>query len=283
MKRIAKLEDLTPDPANANEGTLRGTQLLDRSLEKYGAGRSIVVDRNGVVIAGNKTLEQAVARGLRAKVVKTDGSKLVVVQRADLDLEATPAARELAYMDNRVAEVGLKWNPEQIERDLANGIELGGMFTPEELDVVLTDVDTRERSTTLMFDSSEQRDVWMAFVKVVHQRYADKGESLGARLSAWVTERLAEWNTEDPAPVTGDEPLFVPKTPDEAPLSVDSVTPKAIEQAQAKEKARFARKGRDVEDVTCPHCGQSFGIQKTEKRVQTQELTCVHCAKTFVK
>ena len=44
------------DSRNANKGTERGLALLDKSLRQYGAGRSILVDKNGRVIAGNKTL-----------------------------------------------------------------------------------------------------------------------------------------------------------------------------------------------------------------------------------
>jgi len=39
---------------NANRGTERGTSALESSLELYGAGRSILLDKNGIIIAGNK-------------------------------------------------------------------------------------------------------------------------------------------------------------------------------------------------------------------------------------
>ena len=42
------IRDLTPDPSNANRGTERGSALLETSIERYGLGRSIVADRNGV-------------------------------------------------------------------------------------------------------------------------------------------------------------------------------------------------------------------------------------------
>ena len=44
---------LTPDRHNMNRGTERGLQLLEKSLRDYGAGRSILVDKAGNVIAGN--------------------------------------------------------------------------------------------------------------------------------------------------------------------------------------------------------------------------------------
>jgi len=59
-----KLSQLTPDTRNANKGTDRGRKLVKESLRKYGAGRSILIDKAGNVIAGNKTLEGAKAVGL---------------------------------------------------------------------------------------------------------------------------------------------------------------------------------------------------------------------------
>src|ERR1041384_588040 len=100
-RKLTDLSSLTPDTHNANQGTQRGRGLLEKSLRQYGAGRSILADKNGVIIAGNKTLETAADLGLPVKVVETDGTELVVVQRTDLDLTRDKAARELAYADNR--------------------------------------------------------------------------------------------------------------------------------------------------------------------------------------
>jgi hypothetical protein len=133
---------LQPDPHNANKGTPRGRGLLEQSLRQYGAGRSILADRNGVVIAGNKTLETASEIGLPLRVVETDGSELVVVQRTDLDLERDPDARAMAYADNRVAEVDLEWDVEQLEADRAAGVNLEAFFLPEELDALLEGLPT---------------------------------------------------------------------------------------------------------------------------------------------
>src|SRR5689334_3519334 len=107
---VMGMNDLTPDPRNANRGTDRGRELLKTSLRKYGAGRSILADKNGVVLAGNKTLARAKELGFKVRIVETDGKELVVVQRLDLDLEHDKAARELAIADNRVAELDLDWD-----------------------------------------------------------------------------------------------------------------------------------------------------------------------------
>lgn len=132
MKQIAHLEDLTPDPNNANKGTPRGASFLESSLRNHGAGRSILVDRDGVVIAGNKTLEQAAAIGLDIQTVHSDGTKLVVVVRDDLTMDES-SAKALAIYDNRVSEVSLSWDL-PVLASLANDIDLGEFWLPDEWD-----------------------------------------------------------------------------------------------------------------------------------------------------
>ena len=120
-KTLRTIADLTPDPTNANKGTKRGDGLLEHSLQQLGAGRSILVDKNGIVIAGNKThgkFGEITGGDGGIVVVQTTGHELVVVQRTDLDMlaegEAGRRARELAIADNRIAAVDLEWDPEAL-------------------------------------------------------------------------------------------------------------------------------------------------------------------------
>jgi hypothetical protein len=133
---IRGLDDLKPDDRNANRGNERGRRLIAKSVKDLGLGRSIVVDKNGKTIAGNKTLEAATAAGVAGvKVVQTTGHELVIVQRVDLDLDNDPAARALALADNRTAEVDLDWDAQQIQRDeLDYGLQLDEIgFTEGEI------------------------------------------------------------------------------------------------------------------------------------------------------
>lgn len=140
-KSIKKLGDLRPDTGNANKGTPRGRGMVEASLREVGAGRSIVADREGRIIAGNKTLEAWVDIGGEIEVVRSDGKKLVVVQREDLDLsDDTGAARKLAYYDNRAGEVGLEWDAEQLFADMNAGLDLSTLFRDDELDALLADL-----------------------------------------------------------------------------------------------------------------------------------------------
>ena len=89
--------ELHIDPRNANLGTERGRALLETSLREYGAGRAVLADRDGVLIAGNKTFEMARRLGIPTRLVETDGRELVVVRRQDLRpvLRSTcPGARD---------------------------------------------------------------------------------------------------------------------------------------------------------------------------------------------
>lgn len=139
-KRIESINDLTQDHANANRGTSRGAMMLRASIERNGAGRSVVADKNGRLIAGNKTAEAARDAGLPVRVVQTDGSELVIVQRTDLDLlDPRGKARELAFADNRVGEVNLDWSPETLKDAFAVGAfeGLDYLFGDDELNRIV--------------------------------------------------------------------------------------------------------------------------------------------------
>lgn len=152
--KIETVRDLTPDPRNANRGTERGSGMLETSLREYGAGRSLLVDKHGVVIAGNKTLEAASSIGFeRVRVVETDGSELVVVQRTDLDLAEDARAKALAVADNRVAQVGLEWEPDVLSELVDGGVDLSKMFTDDEL---LKLIDDEEKAAKPQLDQALQ-------------------------------------------------------------------------------------------------------------------------------
>ena len=158
---MSKISDLTPDKQNANKGTQRGLKVLDDSLREYGAGRSILIDKNGVIVAGNKTAERAADIGMDDLiVVETDGTKLVAVKRTDLDLETDEVARKLAYADNRAGELGLDWNPDVILADLEAGVDLDGLFTDIELEDFGWEPDKAEDPGADMDRAQELQEKW---------------------------------------------------------------------------------------------------------------------------
>ena len=101
------IDELQPDPRNANSGTVRGQKMLDDSVGATGLHRGVSVDLHNRLVAGNKTHQAAIDAGFkRAVVVETDGDTLVVTKRRDFDLlsdDPNNIARRAAFFDNRSA------------------------------------------------------------------------------------------------------------------------------------------------------------------------------------
>lgn len=128
------VEQLIPDNKNFNKGTEYGQHLIEESLRKFGAGRSILLDKNNRIIAGNKTIENAAIVGLEnVIIVETDGNQIVAVKRKDIDLDSAKG-RELALADNATSKANLAWDmdiiTEQAER-FAIDPEDWGVSMPE--------------------------------------------------------------------------------------------------------------------------------------------------------
>lgn len=128
------VEQLIPDNKNFNKGTEFGQHLIEESLRKFGAGRSILLDKNNRIIAGNKTIENAAIVGLEnVIIVETDGNQIVAVKRKDIDLDSAKG-RELALADNATSKANLAWDmdiiTEQAER-FAIDPEDWGVSMPE--------------------------------------------------------------------------------------------------------------------------------------------------------
>ena len=106
----ADIAQLVPDDVNFNKGTQFGQSLIEKSLRQFGAGRSILLDKNNRIIAGNKTVENAGQIGLeKVLIVETTGEEIVAVKRTDIDLD-TREGRELALADNATGAANLAWD-----------------------------------------------------------------------------------------------------------------------------------------------------------------------------
>jgi ParB-like chromosome segregation protein Spo0J len=101
---------ITPDSQNARLHTPRNIGVIEDSMQTDGAGRSILVDQDGVTIAGAGAWEAATQVGItRAAVIETDGDTLVVVKRT-----VTPEQRiRLALADNRATELST-WDADRL-------------------------------------------------------------------------------------------------------------------------------------------------------------------------
>ena len=134
--RDGHIGEFQQDPNNARKHNPRNVGMIERSLSETGAGRSLLADRNGVLIAGNATIEAAAQAGItEAIVVRTRGDKLVIHQRDDLDA-AEPVARKAAIYDNRANELS-EWDAEVLA-NFADLDVLGHAFTDAELDRIFS-------------------------------------------------------------------------------------------------------------------------------------------------
>ncbi len=134
MSDIRSIADLTPDPSNRRKHNPRNIGMLVESLQRVGAARSIVIDEQGNILAGNGTVDAAAEAGIeRVQVVDADGETIIAVRRTGLTDEQK---RKLALYDNRTAELA-EWDTAQIAADLEAGLSFEGLFSTEEINGIL--------------------------------------------------------------------------------------------------------------------------------------------------
>ena len=125
------MEEIKFDKRNYRKHDKKNKSLIKKSLEKFGAGRSIVVDAEGEIIGGNGVYEQAQKLGLKTKIVETDGSELVVVKRTDLKTD-DEKRKALAVMDNSTSDTS-EFDLELLTADFTvDELEDFGIELPEE-------------------------------------------------------------------------------------------------------------------------------------------------------
>ena len=128
------MNELKFDKRNYRKHDKKNKSLIKKSLEKFGAGRSIVVDAEGEIIGGNGVYEQAQKLGLKTKIVETDGSELVVVKRTDLKTD-DEKRKALAVMDNSTSDTS-EFDLELLTTDFTvDELEDFGIELPEDEEV----------------------------------------------------------------------------------------------------------------------------------------------------
>ena len=91
------------DSRNARVHNTRNQRAIRESLE-LGAGRSILVDADNVIIGGNGVFTEAEKLGIPVKIVDSDGSELIAVRRTDLHTDDAKR-KALAIADNRTGDL----------------------------------------------------------------------------------------------------------------------------------------------------------------------------------
>lgn len=107
---VIDIEQLKQDDHNFNKGSEAGKKLMEKSFAQFGAGRSILVDKENRIIAGNKSQLAAMGAGIKkVRVIETTGDELIAVKRTDIELDSKEG-RELALADNLTTQVNLSWD-----------------------------------------------------------------------------------------------------------------------------------------------------------------------------
>ena len=115
QEKIINIEELVQDEHNFNKGTDEGGRLMERSFKEMGAGRSVLIDKHGKIIAGNKSQKAAIAAGIkRVRVIETTGDELIAVKRTDVELESEQG-RKMALLDNLTTQVNLAWDETELQ------------------------------------------------------------------------------------------------------------------------------------------------------------------------
>lgn len=103
------------DKKNYRKHSEQNKKRIKKSLKECGAGRSVLVDADDTLIAGNGVFEQAQAMGIPTRVIETDGTELVVVKRTDLRTD-DDKRKLLAIADNATSD-NVEWDMETLQDD----------------------------------------------------------------------------------------------------------------------------------------------------------------------
>jgi 16S rRNA G966 N2-methylase RsmD len=137
---MANISDLKFDPKNARKRTDSSSRLIQESLQRYGAARSIVIDEDNRILAGNGTIEGAKALGLtKLRVVEASGDEIIAVRRSGLSEDDKVG---LALADNRAAELS-DWDAQMLQQ-LSEEHDIAPWFDKEDLEALLQDAEQLE-------------------------------------------------------------------------------------------------------------------------------------------
>jgi len=159
-----KLEDLKQDPVNARKHNPRNVNMIVDSIQELGCGRSILIDEDGMIIAGNATYEALVEAGItKVRVVDGRGDEIVAVRR--IDLTKLEKAR-LALFDNRASELA-SWDTEVLATLAGIDNLFDNIFSDRELAVLLGD--DYESDIEEKFDEGHTEGVIVVCPKCQHE------------------------------------------------------------------------------------------------------------------
>ncbi len=134
---MTSIKDLKSDHKNARKRTDRSAKLIAESLQRFGAARSIVIDEENRILAGNGTIEGAKAAGIKnVRVIETDGSEIIAVKRTGLTEDEKIG---LALADNRTSDLS-DWDKDMLQQ-LSEEHDIAPWFDADDLAEILGTVE----------------------------------------------------------------------------------------------------------------------------------------------
>ena len=131
----APLADFKPQGRNTNKHTARGMGMLEKSVQKDGWIGAITVAADGETFDGSARIEVASLTGFEnAIVIESDGTRPVIHRRIDIPNADDMRAKRLGIAANRIAEINLDYNLEEMAGLLAECPTItDGLFLDDEL------------------------------------------------------------------------------------------------------------------------------------------------------
>ena len=127
--QVVDIADFKQDHKNARRRTEQSKQLIAHSIGRFGAARSIVVDEDNRILAGNGTIDGAKTSGIqRVRVIEADGDEVIAVRRRGLSEDDKVG---LALADNRTSDLS-EWDVEMLQQ-LAEDHDLTPWFEENDL------------------------------------------------------------------------------------------------------------------------------------------------------
>jgi DNA modification methylase len=134
---MTSIKDLKSDHKNARKRTDRSAKLIAESLQRFGAARSIVIDEENRILAGNGTIEGAKAAGIKnVRVIETDGTEIIAVKRTGLTEDEKIG---LALADNRTSDLS-DWDKDMLQQ-LSEEHDIAPWFDADDLAEIMGEVE----------------------------------------------------------------------------------------------------------------------------------------------
>lgn len=165
-----ELKDIKFDKRNYRKHSDSNKALIKKSINETGLGRSVVIDSENELIAGNGVVSQ-LPEGTPIRVIETDGSELVVVKRTDLKTK-DEKRKKLALMDNSASDA-VEWDLDNIRDDF-------DLESLEEMGVNLDlgddggkDIDMENKTVKIIINYKDSPEVIEKFIQEMRVNYPE--------------------------------------------------------------------------------------------------------------